>query len=150
MGSTDHLNVVGRIELEEQFQWFCVQRFKGQSKKLSKIWFYLSYYITPKQVPCSSGWYSPSEWHICWTLILFESEVPNKKRAEVTAKSKLTLRDIASKRGQSYWKVFWTNLFKTERCSAIFSNQNYSAISQPAIMEVLHIPTSVITIYWPY
>ena len=33
MGSTDHLNVVGRIELEKQFQRFYVQRFKEQSKK---------------------------------------------------------------------------------------------------------------------
>ena len=81
VGSTDHLNVVGRIELEKQFQWFYVQRFKEQLTKLSKIWLYLSYYITPKQVPCSSGWYSPSEWHICWTFVLFEGEDPYKKDA---------------------------------------------------------------------
>ena len=35
--------------------------------------------------------------------------------------------------------------FKIERCSAISSNQNYSTILQPAIMEVLHTPMSVIT-----
>ena len=36
VGSTDHLNVVGRIELEKQFQRFYVQRFKEQSKKIGQ------------------------------------------------------------------------------------------------------------------
>ena len=36
VGSTDHLNVIGRIELEKQFQWFYVQRFKEQSKKIGQ------------------------------------------------------------------------------------------------------------------
>ena len=37
VGSTDHLNVVGRIELEKQFQSFYVQKLKEQSKRIEQI-----------------------------------------------------------------------------------------------------------------
>ena len=71
--------LLAALNWKSSFSDFMFRGSKNNLKKLGKIWFYLSYYITPKQVPCSSGWYSPSEWHICWTLILFEGEDPYKR-----------------------------------------------------------------------
>ena len=143
--------LLAALNWKSSFSDFMFRGSKNSLKKWARFGFTWATTSLPNRYPAPLGDTPHLNDTFAEHLYCFRAKIPIKKKSRGDcAKSELALRDIASKGGQSYWKVFWTKSFKIERCSAIFSNQNYSAISQPAIMEVLHIPISVITKYWPY